>query len=82
MTTPPVQVQRPDAPRDTTSWSIEGPPGERLLTARMLLEIRRKVLVEIEQLRAYAAESHIDELRRVLHDAADRLDGIIGGAPT
>lgn len=83
MKTTSIQVQRLDAPRDTTSWSIEGPPGERLLTARMLLEIRRNVVEEVRQLRAYAAHAPDDqrELKRVLDATADRLEGIVGGAP-
>lgn len=56
-------------------------PGEGLLTAMLFLEMRRKVLAEIEQLRQYAAESHVEEVRRVLTATADRLEDIIGRVP-
>lgn len=59
------------------------PPGEGLLTEALLLEIRRNVIEEIRQLRAYADEApeHQGELKRVLNATADRLEAIIGGAP-
>lgn len=56
-------------------------PGEGLLTAKLLLEFRRNVVEEVRLMRAYAAESHVEEVQRVLNATADRLEGIIGGAP-
>lgn len=82
-----VTVQRPEPPRSTAIESRPGlylqPPGEALLTAQLLLEIRRKIVEEVRQLRAYAADApeHQGELRRVLEATADRLEGIVGGAP-
>lgn len=80
-----VVTVRPDAPRDTTIVSRPGlyleQPGEALLTARMLLEMRRKIQKEADDLRAYAEDCFDEETRRVCVATADRLEEIIGGAP-
>ena len=77
-----VEIVRPDAPRDTGAHDVQyhqltGPE----LRDMLLWEIRRKITREIEDLRAYAFDSHSDEVRRVFTDTADRLDDIIGAAP-
>lgn len=81
-----VTVQRPEAPRSTEvterwqgGWYDR--PGEGLLTAKMLLEMRRKIRIEANDLRAYAEHTTDDLTRRVCNATADRLDDIIGGAP-
>lgn len=78
-----VTVQRPDAPRDTRTVFVydDKPLSEKLLTAKMLLEMRRKILDEATGLREYAKHAHNDPVRRICISTAERLEDIIGGAP-
>jgi hypothetical protein len=63
-------------------------PSNEQLASDMLREFRRKVRAEADAMRDYTTDIQLsahrvpDELRRVLNATADRLDEIIGGAPT